>query len=158
MSYGRHFEEFQAGAVYKHWPGRTITDHDNTWHALLSMNQNPLYIDVHYCRAQGFERVPVIPSLIFSLAVGMSVADTSGKTIANLGFDSVTFEQPLYLGDSLYAESEVLEVRESRSKPDRGIVSIETRAFNQKGERVMVLRRSFLAPKKLSTDGTDAEG
>lgn len=155
MSFGRYFEEFQAGAVYKHWPGRTITEHDNTWHALLSINQNPMYIDVHHSRALGNERMPVIPSLIFSLAVGMSVADTSGKTIANLGYDFVSFERPLFLGDSLYAESEVLEVRESKSKPDRGLVHVETRAFNQSGERVMVLQRRFLAPKRPAGDEGD---
>lgn len=155
MSFGRYFEEFQAGAVYKHWPGRTITEHDNTSHALLSMNQNPVYIDAHYSRTVGNDRLPVVPSLIFSLAVGMSVADTSGKTIANLGYDFVSFERPLFLGDSLYAESEVLEVRESKSKPDRGLVHVETRAFNQSGERVLVLQRRFLAPKRSAGDKGD---
>ena len=146
--FGRYYEEFEIGAVYKHWPGRTITEHDNTWFALLSMNQHPLFIDEHFARAEGLERRPVIDTLIFGLAVGMSVRDTSGKTIANLGYDLVTFEAPLYAGDSLYAESEVLDKRESASKPDRGIVHIETRAFNQAGHRVLVLRRKFLAPKR----------
>jgi acyl dehydratase len=90
----------------------------------------------------------VIDTLVFSLAVGMSVADTSGKTIANLGYESIVFERPLFPGDSLYAESEVLEKRESASKPDRGVVTIETRAYNQNRERVLVLRRSFLTPKR----------
>src|SRR5258708_2616855 len=143
MSYGRYYEEFEPGDVYKHWPGRTIGEHDSTAFALLSMNQNPMFIDRHVA-----PKAPVIDTLIFSLAVGMSVADTSGKTIANLGFEKVTFEAPLYVGDSLYAESEVLEKRESESKPDRGIVYIETRAFNQRGERVLVLRRRFLAPRR----------
>jgi acyl dehydratase len=92
----------------------------------------------------------VVDTLIFSLTVGQSVGDTSGKTIANLGYESVVFEKPLFVGDSLYSESEVLEARESGSKPDRGIVYIETRAFNQRGERVLVLRRRFLAPKQFS--------
>ena len=148
MSFGRYYEEFETGAVYPHWPGRTITEHDNTWFALLTMNQHPLYIDDHYAQGQPLGRRPVIDTLVFSLAVGMSVADTSGKTIANLGYESVVFEQPLFPGDSLYAESEVLEKRESASKPDRGVVSIETRAYNQNRERVLVLRRSFLAPKR----------
>ena len=143
MSFGRYYEEFVAGDVYKHWPGRTITEHDNAWFALLSMNHNPRFIDHHHAPEK-----PVIDVLVFSLAVGMSVADTSGKTIANLGYEYVTFEKPLYIGDSLYAESEVLEKRESESKPDRGIVYVETRAFNQHGERVLVLRRRFLAPKR----------
>jgi len=150
VNYGRHYEEFEVGAVYKHSLGRTITDFDNTLFALMTMNQNPLHIDDHYARAQGFERRPVVDGLIFSLLTGMSVMDTSGKTIANLGFEIVRFEAPVYAGDSLYGESEVLDKRESASKPDRGIVHIETRGFNQKGERVMILRRSFLAPKSLA--------
>lgn len=144
MGFGRYYEEFEVGAVYKHWPGRTITEHDNTWFALLTMNQNPVFIDRHFTGG----KQQVIDTLIFSLTVGMSVADTSGKTIANLGYESVVFEQPLYPGDSLYAESEVLEIRESASKPDRGIVVIETRGYNQNRERIVVLRRRFLAPKR----------
>jgi acyl dehydratase len=148
VEFGRYYEEFEVGAVYKHWPGRTITEYDNTLFALLSMNQNPLFIDENYARAQPRGRRPVLDTLIFSLTVGMSVSDTSGKTIANLGYERVAFEQPLFPGDSLYAESEVLDKRESESKPDRGIVHIETRGFNQNRERVVVLRRSFLAPKR----------
>ena len=93
----------------------------------------------------------MLDTLIFSLTVGMSVSDTSGKTIANLGYESVVFERPMFPGDSLYAESEVLEMRESASKPDRGIVAVETRGFNQNKERVIVLRRRFLAPKKVAS-------
>jgi acyl dehydratase len=147
MEFGRYYEEFEVGAVYKHWPGRTITEYDNTLFALLSMNQNPLFIDEHYARAQPLGRRPVLDSLIFSLTVGMSVSDTSGKTIANLGYESVVFERPMFAGDSLYAESEVLEKRESASKLDRGIVAVETRGYNQNKERVIVLRRRFLTPK-----------
>jgi len=148
MSFGRYYEEFDIGAVYSHWPGRTITEHDNTWFALLSMNQHPLYVDDHYASQTDTRRRPVIDTLIFSLLVGMSVADTSGKTIANLGYESVIFERSLFPGDSLYAESEVLEKRESASKPDRGIIAIETRGYNQNRERIVVLRRRFLAPKQ----------
>jgi acyl dehydratase len=148
MEFGRFYEEFEVGAVYKHWPGRTITEYDNTLFALLSMNQNALFIDDHYARRQLLGERPVLDSLIFSLTVGMSVSDTSGKTIANLGYESVVFERPMFLGDSLYAESEVLEKRESQSKPDRGIVAIETRGYNQNQERVIVLRRRYLTPKK----------
>ena len=148
MEFGRYYEEFEVGAIYKHWPGRTITEYDNTLFALLSMNQNPLFIDEHYARTQPLGRRPVLDTLIFSLTVGMSVSDTSGKTIANLGYESVVFERPMFPGDSLYAESEVLEMRESASKPDRGIVAIETRGFNQNDERVIVLRRRYLAPEE----------
>jgi acyl dehydratase len=148
VEFGRYYEEFEVGAIYKHWPGRTITEYDNTLFALMSMNQNPLFIDEHYARTLALGKRPVLDTLIFSLTVGMSVSDTSGKTIANLGYESVIFERALFPGDSLYAESEVLEKRESQSKPDRGIVAVETRAFNQNGERVIVLRRRFLAPKR----------
>jgi len=148
MEFGRYYEDFEIGAIYKHWPGRTITEYDNTLFALMSMNQNPLFIDENYARTQPLGRRPVLDTLIFSLTVGMSVADTSGKTIANLGYESVVFERPMFLGDSLYAESEVLEKRESQSKPDRGIVAVETRGFNQNAERVLVLCRRFLAPKR----------
>jgi acyl dehydratase len=143
MNCGRYYEEFAEGDVYKHWPGRTITEYDNTWFALLSMNQSPKFID----HTLAPER-PVIETLVFSLAVGLTVADTSGRAIANLGFERVTFERTLHVGDSLYAETEVLEIRESQSKPDRGTVYVETRAFNQRGERILVLRRRFLAPKR----------
>jgi acyl dehydratase len=148
MSYGRWFEEFEPGAVYQHWPGRTITEYDNTSFALLSMNLNPLFIDRNFAHSQPLGRRPIVDSLIFSLLVGMSVADTSGRTIANLGFDFVRFERPMFAGDSLYGESEVLEARLSASKPDRGVVHVETRGFNQNRERVIVLRRKFLVPKK----------
>ena len=148
MQFGRYYEDFETGAIYQHWPGRTITEYDNTWFALLSMSQHPLYIDEHYARRESGGTRPVIDTLIFSLLVGISVSDTSGKAIANLGFESVNFEAPLVVGDSLYAESEVLEKRESASKPDRGLVAVETRGFNQRRELVIVLRRKFLAPKR----------
>ena len=148
MQFGRYYEEFEVGAIYKHWPGRTIADYDNSWFALLSMSQHPLYIDHHYADGQPLGRRPVIDTLVFSLVVGITVSDTSGKAIANLGFESVVFESPLFVGDSLYAESEVLEKRESASKPDRGVIAIETRGFNQNKERIVVLRRRFLAPRR----------
>lgn len=116
--------------------------------ALLSMNQNTLFIDAEYARSQPFGRRPVLDTPVFSLTVGMSVADTTGKAIANLGYDTVIFERPPFPGDSLYAESEVLEKRESASKPDRAIVTMETRAHNQNRQRILVLRRMYLAPKR----------
>src|SRR5258708_28172172 len=101
------------------------------------MNQHPLYVDDHYARGQPLGRRPVIDTLVFSLAVGVSVADTSGNTIANLGYESVVFERPLFPGDSLYAASEELEKRESASKPDPGVVAIETPAHNHNRERAV---------------------
>ena len=148
MSFGGHYEDYVPGAIHRQWPGRTIAEYDNTLFALLSMNQNPLFLDDAYAKSQPLGRRPVIDTLAFSLTVGMSVADMTGKAIANLGYDSVIFEKPLFPGDSLYAESEVLEKRESARKPDRGIVAIETRAFNQNKERILVLRRQYLVPKR----------
>jgi acyl dehydratase len=148
VKFGGHYEDFEIGAVYRHWPGRTIAEYDNTLFALLSMNQNPLFLDEQYAAKQPLGRRPVIDTLVFSLTVGMSVADMSGNAVANLGYDSVIFERALFPGDSLYAESEVLEKRESASKSDRGIIAIETRAYNQKQERIVVLRRKYLVPKR----------
>jgi acyl dehydratase len=148
MSTGGYYEDFRIGAVYRHWPGRTIAEYDNTLFALLSMNQNPLFLDREYAKYQPLGRAPVVDTLVFSLTVGMSVADMTVNAIANLGYDSVSFERPLFPGDSLYAESEVLEKRESSSKPDRGVVAIETRGYNQNKERIVVLRRRYLVRKR----------
>ncbi len=148
MSFGGHYEDFDIGAVYRHWPGRTIAEYDNTLFALLSMNQNPLFLDEEYAKGQPLGRRPVIDTLVFSLIIGMSAADMTGNAIANLGYESVAFERPLFPGDSLHAESEVLEKPESASKPDRGIVAIETRAYNQNQERIIVLRRRYLVSKR----------
>ena len=148
MPYGRYFDEFENGQVFRHWPGRTITGHDITAFALLSMNQHPLHVDVEFARVEGHTSTPAPETLVFSIAVGLSVADTSGRAIANLEFERVAFERDVYAGDTLYAESEVLDLRPSASKPDRGIVYIETRAVNQRGERVLWLRRRFLVLKR----------
>jgi acyl dehydratase len=148
VGFGRYYEELEPGAVYQHWPGRTVSSYDSTLFALVTMNQNPIFLDEEYARSQPVGRRPVVDTLVFSLTVGMSVADTTGKAIANLGYESVIFERPLFPGDSLYAESEVIEKRDSASKPDRGIVHIETRAYNQNRERIIVLRRHYLAPKR----------
>src|SRR5579863_122684 len=112
------------------------------------MTQNPIILDEEYARSQPIGRCPVVDTLVFSLTVGMSIADTTGKAIANPGYESVIFERPLFPGDSLYAESEILGKRDSATKPDRGIIHIETRAFNQNGERILVLRRHYLTPKR----------
>src|SRR6516162_9310284 len=131
MEFGRYYEQLEVGTVYQHWPGRTTTEYDNTLFALLSMNQNPLFINAQYARSQPFGRRPVLDTLVFSLAVGMSVADTTGKAIANLGYDTVIFRRQKGPGDSLYAESDVLEKRRSASRPERGIVTLEASAYRQ---------------------------
>lgn len=147
MAFGRYYEEFEVGEVYRHWPGRTITEMDDTLFCMLTMNHNPLHIDAHYAsHSQHGERV-VVGLLVLSVAVGMSVPDVSGKCIANLGFEEVRHTAPVFHGDTIYAESEVLEKRESASKADRGIVRVETRARNQRGEIVLTFCRRVLVPK-----------
>jgi acyl dehydratase len=148
MSYGRYFEEFEVGQSFKHWPGRTITEADCTWFALLTMNQHPLHSDAHYAETytQHKQRVVVGP-LVYSVVIGMSVADISGRAIANLEVDHLKHEKPTFIGDTLYAQSTVVDKRESK-QGDRGVVTVETIAVNQRGERVCSYTRAVLVPKK----------
>ncbi|MBI4637388.1 MAG: MaoC family dehydratase [Candidatus Rokubacteria bacterium] len=147
MAYGRYFEEFTVGEVIKHWPGRTITEADCTWFALLTMNQHPVHSDAHYAEryTQHKQRL-VLGPLVFSIGIGMTVADISGRAIANLEIEKITHEGPTFIGDTLYSESTILDTRESR-QGDRGTVTVETRVLNQRGERVMTFRRTALVPK-----------
>ena len=146
--FGRYLEEFQVGDVYRHWPGKTITESDSNLFSLLTMNPNPLHVDAEYMRTHQHGRILVPGPLVLSLAVGLSVSDTSGKAIANLEYDQVRHHAPVFIDDTVYVESEVLEVRESASRPDRGTVLIETRVHNQRQEKVLSFRRRFLAPRK----------
>jgi acyl dehydratase len=148
MGYGRYYEEFTVGETLKHWPGRTISEADCTWFALLTMNQHPLHSDAHYAatHTEAGQRV-VLGPLVFSIGIGMTVADVSGKAIANLEIEKIVHEAPTFIGDTLYSESTVLAKRES-SRGDRGTVSVETRVLNQRGEQVMTFRRTALLPKK----------
>ena len=146
--FGGYLEDFTPGDVFKHWPGKTITEADNHLFSLLTMNTSPLHIDEEYMKDHQHGKVLVVGPLVISLVVGMSVKDTSGKAIANLEYERITHDAPVFHGDTIYAESEILEVRESRSRPDRGIVYMESRAFNQSGEKVLTLRRRFLVPKR----------
>ncbi|MCI0338152.1 MAG: MaoC family dehydratase [Acidobacteria bacterium] len=148
MSYGRYFEEFTVGDIYKHWPGRTITEFDDTWFSLMTMNQNPLHIDEHYARSTQHGRRLVNGTFVFALAVGMSVADVSGRCIANLEYEYIKHIAAAFHGDTIYAETEVLDKRESQSKSDRGIVYVETRVRNQHDQIVLTFRRRVLVPKK----------
>jgi acyl dehydratase len=154
--YGRFFEEFEIGQEFRHWPGRTIGEADCTWFALLTMNQHPLHSDAHYAqtRTQHGQRV-VLGPLVFSVVIGMTVADVSGRAIANLEVDRLRHEKPTFIGDTLYARSRVLELRESR-QGDRGIVTVETVGTNQRGDTVCSYTRKVLVPKR--THATLGEG
>jgi len=153
MQFGRYLEEFKVGDVYKHWPGRTITESDDILFCMLTMNHHPLHIDANYAAGTQFGRNVVVGNLIVDIALGMSVAEVSGKAIANLGFDKIEFLAPTFHGDTIYAETTVLDVRESESKPDRGVVTVETKATNQRGEIVMRFRRSVLVPRRPVGEG-----
>ena len=147
LRYGGLFEDFQPGQLFKHWPGKTITESDNNLFSLLTRNDNPLHSDAHYMASHQHGRILVNGTLIFSLVVGMSVRDTSGQAVANLEYERVLHEAPVFVGDTIYAETEVLEARPT-SRGDRGVVYVESRAFNQRGERVLTFRRRFLVGRR----------
>ena len=145
---GRYYEDFAVGDTYKHWPGRTITAADNTWFTLLTMNQHPIHFDEEYAKKTEFGKPLVNSTLTLAIVVGMSVADVSQNAVANLGWTDIVMPAPVFNGDTLYAESTVLERRESKSRPTQGIVTVATRAWKQDGTTVMTFKRSVLVPKR----------
>lgn len=147
-SYGRYLEDFKVGDVYEHRPGRTITESDNTWFTLLTMNQHPLHFDKEYAKHSEFGQILVNSAFTLSVVAGMSVSDVSQKTIANLGWNDIKMPAPLFVGDTIYAESEVLSIRESKSRPTQGIVTIKTTANKQDGTVIMTYERTMLIPKR----------
>ena len=147
--FGRYFEDFEAGDVYKHWPGKTITEYDDHLFCAITWNHHPLHTNAHYAETQSqFKRNVVVGNLVYSLALGMSVPDVSGKAIANLEVESLLHTSPMFHGDTLYAETTVVDKKESSSKPDRGVVTVETRGYNQDGVEVVSFRRKVLVPKR----------
>jgi len=147
-SFGRYFEEFQVGDVYEHRPGRTISETDNTWFTLLTMNNHPLHFDAEYAAQSEFKRPLVNSCLTLSIVVGMSVSDVSYKAIGNLGWNDIKLTAPVFAGDTLYAESEVIAKRESQSRPTQGIVTVRTTGSNQAGKVVISYERTVLVPKR----------
>jgi acyl dehydratase len=147
-SYGRYLEDFTVGDVYEHRPGRTITETDNIQFSLMTMNFHPLHCDAAYAAKSEFGRLLVNSGLSLAIVLGMTVNDVSGKAIANLGWKEIKLTAPVFCGDTLYAESEVLEKRESKSRPTQGVVTVHTRAFNQDGVQIMDFVRSALVPKR----------
>jgi acyl dehydratase len=147
-TFGRHFEDFEVGDVYEHRPGRTITATDNTWFTLLTMNTHPMHFDEEYAKASEFGRTIVCSPFTVALLVGMSVTDVSQKAIANLGWREIKLTHPVFAGDTLYAESKVLEKRESKSRPTAGVVTVETIGRNQDGKVVCTFERTILVAKR----------
>src|SRR6201989_3161906 len=145
---GRYREELEVGGVYKHWPAKTVTEADDHLFCLITMNHHPLHINDVYAGQSQQGRNVVVGPLVYSLALGMSVSDVSGKAIANLATDELSHPAPVFHGDTLFAESEVLEVTPSRSKPDRGGVKVHTRVYKQDGTLVAEFKRAVLVPRK----------
>jgi len=147
-SFGRYLEDFKVGDVYEHRPGRTISEADNTWFTLLTMNQHPLHFDAAYCATTEFGKPLVNSCLTLAIVTGMSVSDLSQQAIANLGWDRVRLTAPVFNGDTIYAESEVLDVRVSKSRPAQGVVTVRTTGRKADGTVFMTYERSILVPKR----------
>jgi itaconyl-CoA hydratase len=143
---GRYFEDFSIGDVYEHRPGRTISEADNSWFTLLTMNTHPLHFDAEYAKHSEFGQPLVNSAFTLSVVLGMSVSDTSQKAIANLGWTDIKLTAPVFIGDTIYAASEVLTKRESASRPHQGIVTIETTGTKQDATVFMTFNRSMLIP------------
>lgn len=152
-SFGRCLEDFRVGDVYEHRPGRTISEADNTWFTLLTMNTHPLHFDAAFAATTEFGRPLVNSCLTLAMITGMSVSDLSQKAIANLGWDKVRMTAPVFAGDTIYAESEVLHVRESKSRPTQGVVTVRTTGRKSDGTVFMTFERTILVPKRRQAAG-----
>jgi itaconyl-CoA hydratase len=151
-SFGRYYDDFVVGDVYEHRPGRTITQADNIWFTLLTMNTHPLHFDEEYAKRSEFGRTVVCSPFTVALLVGMSVSDVSQKAIANLGWTDIRLTHPVFPGDTLYAESEVVDKRDSASRPGAGIVTVKTIGKNQDGVVVCEFTRTMLIMKRGGDD------
>ena len=147
-TFGRYYEDFGIGEIYEHRPGRTISETDNTWFTLLTMNTHPMHFDAEYAKASEFGKCIVCSPFTVALMVGMSVTDVSQKAIANLGWGDIKMTFPVFAGDTLYAASEVLDKRESASRPGAGIVTVRTVGTNQDGKVVCTFSRTMLIAKQ----------
>src|SRR5574338_1007415 len=156
--YGRYLEEFDVGAVYRHWPAKTVTESDDHLFCLITMNHHPLHLNDVYAGESQQGRNVVVGPLVYSLALGMSVSDVSGKAIANLATEELSHPAPVFHGDTLFVESEVLDVRPSSSKPDRGVVKVHTRGYKQDGTLVAEFKRLVLVPRKNPGQAADGAG
>lgn len=145
---GNYYEDFQVGEVIQHSLSKTVFESDNNLFCLLTMNYHPVHTNLDYAAAQQHGKILVVGTLVFSLVVGFTVPDISGKAIANLDYEKIEHLSPTFVGDTLYARTEVLGCRESKSKKDRGIVYVETTGYNQNGVDVIRFRRHVLVKKR----------
>jgi acyl dehydratase len=155
---GRFFEDFEVGDVYEHPLGRTITSADNIWFTLLTQNTAPIHFDHHYAAQTEFGRPLVNSCLTLSLVTGQSVTDVSQNVMANLGWDEVSLPNPVFEGDTIYSRSEVLEIRESKSRKNIGIVTVRTTGLNQHGTEVITFRRTAMIYRRGQGPTTKAPG
>jgi acyl dehydratase len=146
--FGRFYEDFEVGHIYEHRPNRTITQADNIWFTLLTMNTHPMHFDEEYAKHSEFGRCIVCSPFTVAVLVGMSVTDVSQRAIANLGWKEINLTHPLFAGDTLSGESEVLAKRDSASRPNAGIVTVATRGFNQHGKIVCTFERTMLIARR----------
>lgn len=147
--FGRALEDFVAGDVYRHWPGKTITEYDDHLFCMITMNHHPLHTNSWFAANETVHgRNVVVGNLVYSVVLGMSVPDVSGAAIANLEVELLQHKYPTFHGDTVYAETRVLDAAGSRSKPDRGIVTVETKGFNQDGQEVCYFRRKVMVWKR----------
>ena len=145
--FGRHFEDFEVGDVYRHWPGKTITEADDHLFCMITMNHHPTHTNNWFAENESpMGQALVVGNLVYSLVLGMSVPDVSGAAIANLEVETLKHAKPTFHGDTIYAETRVLD-KKLTSKGDRGIVSVETKGINQRGEEVCFFRRKVMVPK-----------
>lgn len=145
---GLYFEEFEVGTEIKHSLSKTIFESDNNFFSLLTMNHHPVHTNIDYADRNQHGKILVVGTLVFSLAVGITVPDISGKAIANLGYEEVKHLNPVFINDTIYVRTKILDKRESRSKKDRGIVYVESVAYNQNGQDVLSFRRHVLVKKR----------
>lgn len=145
---GRYLEDFTVGDVYRHGLGRTVTDVDNAWFTMLTLNTNQMHFNQHYAEKSQFGQLLVNSAFTLALVAGMSVDDISRNAMANLGWTDIELPNPVFGGDTLYAESLVTDVRESKSRPNVGIVSVKTRGLNQRGEIVIRFNRTAMVYRR----------
>ncbi|SHF44639.1 L-erythro-3-methylmalyl-CoA dehydratase [Bacteroides faecichinchillae] len=147
---GLYYEEFDIGLTLYHSLSKTIFESDNNFFSLLTMNHHPVHTNIDYASKNQHGQLLVVGTLVFSLVVGITVPDISGKAIANLGYEDIRHLSPVFIGDTIYARTTILDKRESVSKTDRGIVYVETFGYNQKGDNVISFRRNVLVKKQFS--------
>lgn len=149
---GNYFEEFKVGDVFEHSLSKTIFESDNNIFSMLTMNHHPLHTNIHFAEEEEHGKILVVGTLIFSIVVGITVPDISGKAIANLSYENIEHLAPVFINDTIYAKTKILETYESKSKPDRGIIYVETTAYNQNNIIVLRFRRKVLIKREITNE------